>query len=202
MTWLSRIRKSIENSRSWHAVGILVWLGVVSLVAFYAWLTSWYWHKVFDQNPDLKPSTNPAVFTADKLGQYGDFVGGLMNPLLALVSLVGFLFTLAMAFAQLNESRKATDMAREQSERASRLTALDSMLRSAEERILFYNNLKWTDSFTYKKEVDWWTSRRDELREEIEVIYVALHKRVAPDVPLRPTIQETDNARQKKWALD
>ena len=192
MTWLSRIRKSIENSRSWHPVGILVWLIVVGILITYVWLTSWYWHNAFGHRP--------SKFDTASLGQLGDFVGGLMNPLLAIFSLVGFLVTLAMAFAQLNESRKATDTAREQSELASRLTALDSMLRSAEERLLYYDKLKWSDSFHYKKEVDWWTARREELREEIEVIYVALRKRIAPDTPLPPTIRKRDEDRQRQWA--
>lgn len=195
LTWLQKIRNSIRENSSWHPMGVVFGLAVTALLVAYTVLISWYIKTVWD-------GTKTAV-AAQELGQLGDFLGGVLNPLLSLVSVVGLFVTLIFALAQLEESSNATTSARKQSELATRLGALDSMLRTAEERVNYYSALpRLGDSSRYRQEINSWTARRDEIAEEIEIIFVRLRTEAAPDIPLPPTIAAANEERERRWGQE
>ncbi|QZD93188.1 putative phage abortive infection protein [Qipengyuania xiapuensis] len=68
------------------------------------------------------------------LGEFGDFVGGLANPLLALMGYLALLYTIKVQTRELELSRKELELTREELDRSA--TALEEQVATSERQRL------------------------------------------------------------------
>lgn len=94
-------------------------------------------------------------------GQLGDFLGGLLNPSLAFITIIGLFVTISVQMWTLRLSiqanRKADELSRLQTEHsyyAARLNALTTMIQAAKHEIETMKQLGWSANTTKINEVE------------------------------------------------
>ncbi|QFZ84543.1 hypothetical protein GFK26_18110 [Variovorax paradoxus] len=93
-------KETKAKSDEWTPLGVGIGVTIVALIMAYIILISSFMAKVYD------PAAAPEP-TAATLGQLGDFVGGLMNPVLAFLTFIGAVATVYYAYRQYEAQAEA-----------------------------------------------------------------------------------------------
>lgn len=76
----------------------------------------------------------------DIWGQFGDYIGGLLNPLLAFLAFYWLTQSVLLQKEQLLEAREALEKGREEQKNQAKITSRSFELDALNSLILFYNN--------------------------------------------------------------
>ncbi|MEJ1366304.1 MAG: hypothetical protein RPU42_14610 [Candidatus Sedimenticola sp. (ex Thyasira tokunagai)] len=114
-------------------------LGAISAVAIFAFYYSHFGH--------MEISETPANW-----GPFGDFIGGVLNPIVGLLALIGLLWTiyqnqveLSLAREEMSRSSEALEKNNEQSEKRSQIDNTLRVIDIIDQQItrLLDNNVQW-----------------------------------------------------------
>lgn len=104
---MSKVQVSESTEEEWN---LKLWMGWALGLFFLTFCTGF-----------LAATLIPGAFKG--FGEFGDFVGGIANPLLALMGLLALLFTIRLQLRELSLSRKELELTREELKRSA--TALE-----------------------------------------------------------------------------
>lgn len=136
-------------------------------------------------------------------GQFGDFIGGLMNPAIGFLTIAGLLVTIHIQLRTLQASRiEAAEAAKSAADQAlmnfltTKLAALGTMISTIDSQLppaatLSQMRLQMGVSEELERLVD----RREELQSELEGIYAKIRafESSDPRFPAAPPLSETIN---------
>ena len=151
-TWLNRNLSSLLT-------GILVAasVSILVVVAFY----------VSNFSLGLSPK-------ADVWGQFGDYIGGTLNPILSFLALISLLVTLWVQSQSLDTARKQIAQQTEVASLSAQITAIGTLIESLNKQIEQDNIYTANGGYTHQEGNRARLDRRDTLLKRLDEIYEQL----------------------------
>lgn len=118
--------------------------------------------------------SGPLSISNEAWGQFGDFVGGSLNPILSFFALIALLLTLWVQSRSLDTARKQISQQNEVSSLSAQISAISTLIVSLNEQIAQDNTYTANGGSTHAKGNKQRLDRRDKLLKRLGELYEKL----------------------------